>query len=380
MTEAGASPIDNGDAGTEQGGAGPGVAEQGGNAGTAARGGEGVGMSGDGNGTPSAGTSSVAGAGTAAGSSSGGAPSGGAPNGGATAGGAPSGGTTSVSGAGGAPAIEPPPNCQSASQSLDTDTCNYVYTCSTQTYFDDCSRDSDGVWNCQCGTFSSATHYFELEGVEALEACETIAHICQSDLSVSSTRTCRTLEQTADGSSCSAHATCGHALDLGPGIVARAVDQYRANCKPTSDYYFADAMTCSCQGGAFDGSNYFVNATSLDVACEPMLGFCTAEEPPVFSGRVCGPLAPYGTVSDNCPAGQNCQGCVMAEECEQTDALTADVSILDQNNMAYQYVVCRPQQGQLHCACETPPDRTGDPTVPAETLAMCSSASSVCPN
>jgi hypothetical protein len=400
-TDAGAGAVENAGAGADHGVAGTGLVEAGGNGGIAARGGGGAGTSGDGNGATSAGMSSAAAAGAAAGAGAGGAPNGGAPrggapgggtrdggapNGGAPRGGASAAGTSSMSGAAGANLIDPPPNCQSTSQSADASSCSYDYTCDALTHFDDCHLDSGGVWSCECATFASITRYFEIEGVGALDACGTIARICESDVTASTTRTCRTLEQTADTGSCSAHATCGYALelDLGPGVVARTIDHYWSQCKPTTNYLFngGNGFDCWCQGGAFDKDYNLVTAPSLDQVCGPVRDFCTAEKAPVFSGRVCGEAEPYGTVATSCPGAQNCQGCLMAEDCSSFASLAQGVSIIeDQQDNPTQNVVCRPQGSTLHCDCEANPTDLGrDPTVPTDTVQTCVKQRNVCPN
>jgi hypothetical protein len=385
---AGTAPMENGDAGAEQGGAGPGQVEPSGAGGTAARGGAGgastVGGTG---GAASAGRTSTAGAGPAAGANAGGTPNGGAPSGGAPAGGtpsggAPSGGISSISGAGGTSAIDPPPGCQAVSQLEATDTCNFEYSCNSQTHFDDCRRDSDGIWSCECGTFATSTRYFEVEGVEAHEACGTIARVCESDFTTSPTRTCRAEERTVGTDTCTAHDTCGHALELDSGLVVRAVDHYRVKCGPGWNSYFSNDTTfgCTCQGGAFNNTNYLVSAPALDGVCAPMIDFCTAETDPVYSGGlVCGWGAPQGTVLQSCPGKPSCQGCLMPQDCGGSAPVAQGVAILNADGNPDQNVVCRPQSGSLHCDCEVNPDDLyGDDTVPQATLDLCAGAKAVC--
>jgi hypothetical protein len=285
-----------------------------------------------------------------------------------------------MAGAGGTSLMDAPPNCQAVRQSADTDSCSFEYTCDQLTHFDDCSRGSDGVWECECGTFSSDTQHFELENVGALEACGLIAQACESTPTLSPTRTCRNLEHVVDTGTCSDHGTCGYALDLGPGITARAVDHYWAKCKPTQDYYFNDGFDCSCVGGALNLDSYLVSAPSIDEVCQPMLGFCTAEADPVPTGRICADAPPSGVVEQMCPSNRNCQGCMMGVECGTTATIGDGVSIIEPSVSADRAVVCRRQQGQpLHCTCPTTSEGLySDSTVPMDVLDVCSQSGDLC--
>jgi hypothetical protein len=283
--------------------------------------------------------------------------------------------------AGAGPLMDAPPNCQSVRQAEDAETCAFEYTCDKRTHYDSCSRDSDGGWACECGTFSTPTRYFELEGIEGLAACGLIAHICESDVPVSTLRTCRTKEGGVEDGTCWARATCGYALDLGPDIAGRIVEEYRSACEPTDYWAFTEGgFSCSCRGGAFDRELYLLTAPSIDTLCKPMLDFCTAEQPPVYTDRVCGASEPSGVVEQACPMDPDCQGCVMTLACGPAAPLEPGVSIVGLGDSPYRSVACRPDQGELQCTCETVVDGVyGDESVPAATLERCRDALAVCP-
>jgi hypothetical protein len=362
MTDAGAGFM-GGEAGAE-----PGEGGAGGNAGAAARGGVGAG-----------GTSAEGGALNTGGASGAGAGSGGRSSGGTSSGGASSGGTTSMSGAGGAVLMEPPPNCESVRQSADPESCDYEYTCDALTHFDSCRRESDGVWACDCGTFSTPTRYFEVEGVEGLEACGLIARICESEVPVSPTRTCRAKEASVEGDTCSARASCGSALLLDAGVLVREVEHYGSECEAAEDTYFS-GFRCSCAGGAFDRESHLVSAPSIDDVCEPMLGLCTDEELPDFSDPICADAAPYGSVDQVCPVGEDCRGCTMSQMCGTSAQIARDVSLVNLDDALYRYVICRPEEGELQCTCETSTEGLyGDDSVPQEILDVCGESREVCP-
>jgi len=297
-------------------------------------------------------------------------------------GGAPSGGTSSLAGAGGATSIEAPANCQSTSQSTDASTCNYVYGCGGQAHFDDCSLDSDGVWSCDCGTFATPTRYFEIEGVNALDACGTIARVCEaSDLNVSSTQTCRTLERTNDGSACSAHDTCGYAVGLNfpDGVVVRLVEHYRASCNRTQDIYMTDSQfRCSCEGAEANGFGTLTSAPSVDVVCDPFIQYCRSDQNPTYSGRVCGYGAPSGNVEQSCPMNVNCQGCSIGQECAMTAPIGNGVSLIDDAHATEHTIDCVSQNGKLRCVCDSTDALYYDSTVPQSVLDVCSGMLDVC--
>jgi hypothetical protein len=362
--EAGTGAIDEGDAGDGRGGVENDPIEDGGDGGTSA-------------GTAAAGESASGGNSGTSGTSGAGGTSGGA---GVAGGGAPAGGAVSMAGAGGVSLMEPPPNCQAVQQFEDAETCNYEYKCDGRTHFAGCRRDVDGTWACECGTFSTSSRYFEIEGVEGLAACGVIARVCESELTMSPTRTCRTKERSVDSGTCLAHAACGYALDFRPDVLIRAVEHYRSQCKPAEDTYFRDGgFHCSCEGGAFDRERYLLTAPSVEEVCEPMLGFCTAEEAPVFSGRVCADGEPSGTVEQTCPMNPDCQGCVMSQECGKTFDIARDVTMLGEFDLQYQGIVCRPEQGELHCSCEPYPEGLySDPSVPLAIVNLCKESREVC--
>ena len=311
------------------------------------------------------------------------ASTGGAASGGAASGGAASGSTSTLSGIGGAPLMEPPPNCESVSQSEGAETCAYEYTCDGQTHFDSCQRDSDGVWACECGTFSTPKRYFEIEGVEALEACGMVARICERDEPVSPERTCRFAEPTVDEDLCSAEATCGNALDLGPDIVARKVAHYRSRCRPTPPAFSIGAeFMCSNDGDAVATELYRVTAPSIADVCAPMLEFGVREEPPTYVGQVCGFGLSSGVAEQGCPVDQVCQACLIEQQCSKTAQIEPDVTIISGEISLYRYVICRPEQGGAsNCTCET--DRNNwnnDSLVSWSVLEMCEERSDVCPD
>jgi hypothetical protein len=370
--EAGTGALDEGGAGEARGGSGNEPSEEGGDGGTSA----GTAAAGEGASGGSSGSSGSSGSGGTPGAGGGGVAGGGAPAGGA----APMAGAGGAGGAGGASLMDPPPNCQSVRQFEDAETCNYEYKCDGRTHFDSCRRDVDGTWACECGTFSTSSRYFEIEGVEGLEACGVIARVCESELTLSPTRTCRTKERIVEGGTCLAHAACGYAVDLRPDLLIRAVEHYRSQCEPAKDTYFWDGgFDCSCEGGAFDRERFLLTAPSIEDVCEPMLGFCTAEEPPVFTGRVCADGESYGTVDQLCPMGQDCRGCVMSQECGKTSDIARDVSILGEFDLMYRHVVCRPEQGELQCTCETYPEGLySDPSVPSAIVNLCKESRDVC--
>jgi hypothetical protein len=386
QAEAGSGAIGDGEAGAESGGAGAPPLDTGGSAGAAGSGAAG-GAGTNGGGTPSAGSAGEGpaagangGGASSGGASSGGVSSGGASNGGASNGGASSGGTSPVAGAGGLQLIEPPPGCQSVRQLDDAERCEFEYKCDGRTHFDNCTVDIDGVWACECGTFSTALRYFELEGVAGLEACSVIARICESEPTVSPTTTCRTKERAADDSTCSAHATCGNAVDAGPGLLVRAVEHFRTRCELTNDpYYWPGTLRCSCEGGAFDRDRYQLTAPSPEEGCDSLLDFCVAGEEPVVSGRLCSDGVSGGIVEQACPSNPACQGCAMSQQCTETSSIGREVSLIGLGDQWYRSVVCRPQDGELQCSCETTVEGIyGDETVPAEILDLCTESREVC--
>ncbi len=366
--------MEDGDAAAGLGGADTGLVGAAGATGAAHGGAGGAATSDGGSSAPSFGGMSAAGM----------APALDAPGGGSgwTSAGGPSGGGSAVVGAGGAIAIKAPRGCRSTSQSADAATCNYVYDCGGQTHFDDCRLDSGGAWSCDCGTFSSNTRYFEIEGVDALDACGTIARVCESgDLSVSPTKTCRTLERTNDGSSCSAHDTCGNAVDfdLPEGVVVRAIDHYRASCKPTTTVYVTDTpFRCSCQGAEAGGYGALTSAPSVDDVCDPFIQFCREDQDAAYTDRVCGYGPAYGLVEQACPGDPKCQGCSIAQECALAAPLGNGVSIIDEQNATTHSIDCVPKQGALHCVCDSMDAVYGDDTVPESVLDVCSASLTVC--
>jgi hypothetical protein len=296
---------------------------------------------------------------------------------------AANGGSTSMAGAGGAATIEAPQDCQSTSQGADATRCNYVYSCGGQTHFDDCSLDSGGVWSCDCGTFSTETRYFEIEGVGALDACGTIARVCESgDLSVSSTQTCRTLERTNDGYACTAHDTCGNVVDFDvpSGVVVRAVEHYRASCEPTQSIFDTDPQfRCSCQGVEANGFGTLTSARSVDDLCDPFLRYCRREQDPPFSDRVCGYTAPFGNVEQSCPMNPKCQGCSIGQQCAMAAPIGDGVSIIDEQDAVTHSIDCVSQTGTLRCVCDSTDALYGDEMVPQSILDVCSGMLDVCP-
>jgi len=336
------------------------------------------GMSGGSSGTPSTGGTSAAGASGAPEGTGGDAPDGGTTDGGTT-----DGLTTSTSSTGGMDLIEPPPNCESVSQSEDADSCAYQYKCDGRTHFDSCVLEVDGSWSCECGTFSTPTRYFEIGGVEALEACGMIARVCEGDFPVSPTRVCRPKETVVEDGSCKSHATCGNELDLGPGIVARAVERRRSDCKPVQYHIPGEGeFDCSCESDTAVGEDYRVAAASVDAVCEPMLAFCLAEEPPAFSGgSMCSTWSPIGLVEQVCPEDPECQGCTSGRTCRETAPIAEGVAIIDMDNPRSRSVACRPEDGELNCYCyESNLEGVySDYTVPASILDVCKESVDICP-
>lgn len=282
--------------GNTEAGAGP--AGEGGHAGTdgPARGG---------------GANATAGEGGAQGTPSTGGASGGSTGSGgrdAVSGGAPSAGADGMSDAGEPSSPELPPRCEAVRQLERSGECEYEFTCDKETHFAGCQLESDGVWRCHCGTFSTATRYFELEGVAGLDACVATARVCVSDVVPDETRTCRR-GPANDSASCPTHAICGYDLDLelGPGITARAVEFYVVDCEPDWDAGAEGPFLCSCWGGALDRETYRVIGPSMEGVCDSMLDLCVDEEPPVFPDReTCRDLsADYS--EDGCMVRNDCQ-------------------------------------------------------------------------
>jgi hypothetical protein len=366
---AGMGALDQADAGAEAAGAGNGSTEEAGRGGASAPGGAGgVATTGGSSGASNSGGRLAAGAGPAAGSGGAGAP----------AGGGPGAGTSSMGGADNGTVIEPPPDCASVSQSKTADTCSYEYACEGRSHFDSCRREGDAAWACECGTFSTPTRYFELDGVEVQDACGVIARVCETDLPASPARTCTTKEQSVDGETCSAHATCGHALDLEPGIVVREVEHYRSKCK-LADNYIEDAYDCSCEGGVFDRGREVVTAPSIDDVCAPMLEYCTSGMKPAFNEPVCAYADPSGAVDPTCPTNTDCFGCLMYQECGKAGQLARDVAMVSFEDATHHYVVCLPDQGELDCSCRaTNEGLYGDASISQAVLDVCRSARAVC--
>lgn len=363
---AGGDPTATGNSGSAQGGSGSDAVAQGGGSGTTS-----------GGGASSTSTTGEANAGAA-----------GAPaidgSGGDGTGGVSSGGATTMSGTGGTDLVDPPPNCESVRQSEDADSCSYEYTCDGRTHFDSCRRESDGAWACECGTFSTAKRRFEIEGVTGVEACRVIAEVCEGEYPLSPTETCRAKESTADEETCSARVTCGHAIDLGPGIVARAVENIRAKCEPTQNQVLmGSGFDCRCSRDSSGDERYFLTAPAAGDICEPLVSFCRAEEAPVFSEEICSYGEPAGIVEWTCPADPTCQGCALSHECRGLAPIAPDVAILDLSTSGEQrqYIVCRPQEGELHCACQEDIGEGvyGDETVPSEVRDVCRESRELCP-
>ena len=370
--EAGAgSGDDGGDGGSDHGGAGPGGATQTGATTTAG------GMPGAGGSATSTGGTSVAGAGGAPEGSGGDAPDGSVTSGGATS------GASTTSSTGGMDLIEPPPGCESVSQSEDADSCAYQYKCDGRTHFDSCTLEADGSWSCECGTFSTPTRYFEIGGVEALEACSTIARVCEGEYPVSPTRVCRPKETVVEGDTCKSHATCGNEIDLGPGIVARAVERRRSECKPVQYHIDGEGeFDCSCVSDTTGHDDYRVAAASVDAVCEPMLAFCLAEAPPTFSGGLmCSTWSPIGIVEQECQEDPECQGCTSGRTCRETAPIAEGVSIIDLGNPRSRSVACRPEDGELSCYCYNGAIEGvySDYTVPGSVLDVCKESIDICP-
>ena len=198
---------------------------------------------------------------------------------------------------------------------------------------------------------------------------------------MSPTRTCRTNDAIIDSGTCSAQASCGNALDLGPGIVARTVERYRSECNPSQYSIFPyDSFDCSCASDVSGGGNYLVTALSIDDICEPLVTFCSTEEELDFTGRVCGYSEPSGIVEQTCPNDPDCRGCMMYQECRRTAEIDPDVSIIDTGDARYRYVICRPDEGELRCNCPMTTEGVyGDETVPSEILDVCRASEAVCP-
>lgn len=208
-----------------------------------------------------------------------------------------------------------------------------------------------------------------------------IARVCEGDVPVSTTRTCRPKQAVVQDDSCSSYATCGYALDLGPGLSARAVDYFRAECVPREDPLVMESrFDCSCTGDSFATKNYLVTAPSIDDVCDPMREVCLAEGEPTFTERRCRDFAPAGTVEGVCPAGEDCQGCMIYRECGLVAPIAEEVSILSFVNLDYRYILCRPTQGELQCTCEASLYGVySDESVPSEVLDVCRESSGVCP-
>ena len=378
----GAIPV-GGNAGAADGGTGPGAADAGGNAGTAMGGGAGS----TGTGGASTSTSTTAAGGTAAA----GAPPTDGSGGDAAGGGTSIGGTSTMSSTGTIDLMEPPANCEAVSQSEGADTCSYEYRCDGRTHFDSCRREAGGTWGCDCGTFSTASRNFEIEGLEGLEACGVIARICESDdVPVSPERTCRAKESSVEDDTCAARATCGSDLDLtdfddlAEGIVVREVQSYRSDCEPVvADYgLFIDGFfDCSCDSDALGHDDYLLSGASIDDLCEPLVWFCTTDEEPAFATeRVCEYYQPSGIVEQTCPTDPECQGCALSQECRTTAPIDEGVSIVNRGDSEYRTVVCRPEQGELHCACQNTLNGVySDETVPSDILEVCSESRELCP-
>jgi len=377
----GAIPV-GGNAGATDGGTGPGAVDSGGNGGTAVDGSTststGMGTTGDG-GTSAAGAPPTDGSG------------GDAAGGSTSSGGTSSGGTSTMSSTGSIDLMDPPADCESVSQSEDADTCSYEYRCDGRTHFDSCRREAGGTWGCDCGTFSTASRNFEIEGIEGLEACGVIARICESDdVPVSPERTCRAKESGVEDDTCAARATCGNELDLtdfddvAEGIVVREVQNYRSECQPVvADYgLFVDGFfDCSCDGDTVGHDDYMLSGASVEDLCEPLVWFCTTDEPPAFAtDRVCFYSNPSGIVEQTCPTDPDCQGCSLYQECRTTAPIGEGVAIVNQSDSEYKTVVCRPEEGELHCACQDNVNGVyGDDTVPSNILEVCSEAREICP-
>jgi len=374
----GASTAEAG-AGSGDGDGGSDAGDQGGTVGPTS-GGAG-GMSGGSSGTPSTSGTSVGGAAGASDGSGGDATDGGTSSGGASSGGASTGGSSTVSGTGGANLIEPPPNCESVSQSEDAESCAYEYRCDGRTHFDSCTLEVDGSWLCECGTFSTAARYFEIGGVEAMEACGVIARVCEGDYPTSPTQVCRLKESVVDGDTCASYASCGNELDLGPGIVARAIERRRSECKPVQyPLVAAGELECTCVSDSTGSDRYRVTAPSVGAACEPMLAVCLSQQPPTYPGQVCSLSEPSGIVEQVCPNDPACQGCSMYWTCYATAEIAEDVSLIDLDSGESRAVACRPDEGEMHCACyEQYIDGVyGDDTVPASVLDVCRESTIAC--
>lgn len=372
--EAGAGSGD-GDGGSDLGG-GPGTQSSTGGSTSAGGVPAAGGMSGGSSGTPSTSGTSVSGAS--------GAPDGiggDASEGGSSSGGASTTDTPAVSGTGGEDLIEPPLGCESVRQSEDAESCSYEYKCDGRTHFDSCTLEIDGSFTCECGTFSSSTRYFEIGGVETMEACSVIARVCESEVPTSPTQVCRLKESVVEGDTCTSYASCGYELDLGPGIVARTIERRRAQCKPVYPLVADVELDCSCVSDSAGSEGYRVIAPSAGAACEPMLGVCLAQQSPVYAGRACALTDPSGIVEQTCPNDPACQGCAMSWTCWATAEIADNVSIIDTNTGESRAIACRPEEGELHCACydQYLEGVYGDETVPASVLDVCRETTVTCP-
>jgi hypothetical protein len=237
--------------------------------------------------------------------------------------------------------MDPPPNCQSVSQSGDAQQCSYEFSCDAQTHFTNCSLETATRWACECGTFSGPSKHYEIEGVESLEACGLIASACMTEMPAVGPVTCEQRERTADASTCGARDTCGTALDLGPNITARAVDEYRSSCSPGQSVLFPQGgYSCTCEGGALDRREWAVGGPALEDVCGPMVEFCVKEMSPDRSGTE--------KCADESLASSSASDCGLLQYCGWPVDLGDGVTLM---TISERDTTCQQQNGVWQCGC-----------------------------
>jgi hypothetical protein len=236
--------------------------------------------------------------------------------------------------------MEAPVGCTATSQTGDIDECNFVFSCDGLAHFSSCRADGDGTWSCQCGNFFSESKYFEIEGRAGIGACGTIAEVCLGEEGAGATTTCERSES-SDGSTCSAHDTCGAAVEVGPAITVRAIQNYSSECVAVGDDGLRPSgFRCTCMGGALHMHSFEVSAPSLEDACGPMVEFCSREQAPAWSGPV--------TCEDVSATTGTDIGCLLNRRCGNSFEVNQDVSL---SNATIRSIACQPQDGGARCEC-----------------------------
>jgi len=260
---------------------------------------------------------------------------------------------------GGAPPT--PVNCQQASLSAATDSCQVELRCDNDDIFTSCYAQGGGVWSCSCSGMYSAQSY-AVSGGTSKAACAAIADLCGSGTqpTATETRVCTTPTDYSGVGYCEFMEQCNVSSAVAPGVTATFQDYKYVNCSDNGG-----KPLCNCSKSQ-SSKSYELSSSITSTSCRTISALCDNEV--VFSAApTCQPTYQY-------VASGNCQ---LQQDCTTSASVAAGITALSSDQQSGQ---CQDlKNGNSACACygNQKSIRFDLPSA-STTISTCVTAQSVC--